>query len=281
MLRRSPAPVSLSIMRHRSFARVVALLSVLRIGIAAVASAASDIHIVQAAAAPSCSFPPCLEDHREGHFAVGGAGSDLASIDSVADSAYGIMNIQIGYRWLEGASPPSTFTTEGDTLEEGVVLSRIAPGPVAVRATLDLDDTVGISGAGALIELSSHLSFDCGGASMSQFFSGSGSLDPNPMATGCAEATAGLLTIDASYDGDLPTNPVLYATLLVDLQQLHKGDEVSLSMNGTLQLGLINATADWKTPSFLTLAPEPEDDALALVAIGAIAAVGARRRATR
>jgi len=150
-----------------------------------------------------------------------------------------------------------------------------------VRATLDLDDTVGITGAGALIELSAHLSFGCGAASVSQFFSGSGALDPNPMATGCAEASAGLLTIDATYDGDLPTNPALYASLLVDLQQLHKVDEVSLSMNGNLQLAVINATADRTTPSFLTLAPEPEDDALAAVALGALAAVGARRRTRR
>jgi len=106
-----------SIMRRRSLTLAVALLFVLRIGIAAVATAASDIHIVDAAAAAPCSFPPCTDDHREGHFAIGAADGDFASIDSVADSAYGIMNIQIGYRWLQGASPPSTFTTEGDTLE--------------------------------------------------------------------------------------------------------------------------------------------------------------------
>jgi len=55
---------------------------------------------------------------------------------------------------------------------------------------------------------------------------------------------------------------------------------ISVQVESGLHFSLSNATTEWDTPTFLTLAPEPESDALASVAITVVAAVRARRRSS-
>jgi hypothetical protein len=269
MLRRSPIPVSL--------AAALVLLVALE----------SRAHTLVAQGANACISPVCTDTHLEGHFATGvpGVDSDSFYMNTLADSDSGALSIDAGLSWFEGATRPQPgLNLINASISENLVMTRLAPGPVTARATLDFAPVAQILGPGhSAVTVHANLTL-YGGCQVSaqQTFSIIGAGDLEVTGSGpCAETDGSTLVVSATWDDALPTSPQLAASISSEYLTIQKGSVTSVQTAAALTFELSNATADWDTPTFLTEAPEPEADALALVALGAIAAVGARRRAPR
>ena len=267
MLRRSPTPVSLA-------AALVLL-----------AASTADAHTLVAQGANACSDPLCTDTRLEGHYTDGGVPGvnlDYSFFNTVADSDSGQLTIDAGLEWIEGATRPGiNIELINAAITENLVLTRLAPGPVTVHAALLFEPAAQIQGPGhSAVTLSATLAFaDCQ-LTVHQSFSIIGADEIQSTGSGC-ELHGSLIEVTRTYDDALPTHLYLQGALLSDYVSIQKDSNLSVQSKGHLYFTVSNATADWDTPTFLTLAPEPEDDALALVAFGALTAVGARRRTAR
>lgn len=251
-----------------------AALMELAIAIALSVAPAANAHRIAASGAGYCwDGELCFDTHLEGHSEDGipGLDADFAITDTSVNSDNGHLSIAGRFSWVEGNTKPTIGTHFDDSIEEGAVLERIAPGPVTVRATLVLDGDGMIVSPNTSVRLfgSVGLTGGCGTTAIRTLYE-SLVTDWEPIGGGCAESDGSALVATATYDGALPTEPVVTARIQADLFGLYKGTVFDFVYGANLQLDLINATATWDTPTFLT-APEPEDDTLGLVALGAIA----------
>jgi len=132
------------------------------LGLAVLALAPSaSAHTLHAAGAPICSWPPCADDFIDGSFqtpGVPGVDPDYSYFASSAGSATGHMYLAAGFSWLEG-SKPTSFEYQSDDIDENVVLHRIAPGPVTVRASLTLAGGATVEGVNTAVKLNGQVSF--------------------------------------------------------------------------------------------------------------------------
>jgi len=251
------------------------------------AASTTRAHTLTAQGATTCT-DPCAVTHLEGQYTdnhVPGVDLDYSFFNTMVDSDFGASSIDAGLSWFEGSSRPgANFELINTEITENVVLTRSAPGSVSVRATMLFSPVAQITGPGhSAVTVTGTLSFDGCQVVAHQTFSiiGPGNLDAAGASTpGCeARADFSALTVTRTYDDALPTNSQLSASLVSDYLSIQKNSSIGVQAESHLyQLELSNATADWDTPTFLALAPEPEADGLAGVALSAVAAVGASRR---
>jgi hypothetical protein len=223
----------------------------------------------------------CFDTHLEGHGEVGvpGVNPDYAHFDTSVDSDNGHLSIFGAFSWIEGITKPATPVHFDDYIEEGVFLERIADGPVTVRATLVLEGNGTILDSNTSIRLLGAVSFGACGITATKTLYKVLVTDWEPTGGGpCAEVIGSALVVTQTYDGDFPTAPLVTARIQSDYFGLYKGAVFDYGYEGDLQVELINATATWDTPTFLTQVPEPADDALGAAAIGAMLGCCARSR---
>jgi hypothetical protein len=221
----------------------------------------------------------CFDTHIEGHGEVGvpGVNPDFAHFDTSVDSDTGHLSIFGGFSWIEGLNKPSTPVHFDDYLEEGVFLERIADGPVTLRATLTLEGSGTIDSPNTSIRLIGAVSFGACGITATKTLYEALVTDWQKTGGGdCAEIVGSQLVVTSTYEGDLPTTPMVTARIQSDYFGLFKPTVFDYGYRGDLQVELINATAVWDTPTFLTEAPEPAADALGVAAVGVLAACGVR-----
>jgi len=260
MLRRSPTPVSLA-------AALVLL-----------AASTADAHTLVAQGANACSDPLCTDTRLEGHYTDGGVpgvNPNYSFVDASVDSDNGHSSIDAGWSWLDGDTPTHSNGMT-DVIEEYVDLVRIAPGPIVVRATLTVDFAAQFTGSVGL-QPSALVSFNgCQVYVSEDMFIGYPTT--TDLVGDCgAPSTAAALVVTQTYDGQPPTHPLLRTQLQAGYLSASKGDTIAAQLASDLHFEVLNATTNWDTPTFLTQAPEPEYDGLALVALAALAAVARRR----
>jgi hypothetical protein len=258
--------------------RLGILLGALVLAIAPTASA----HRIAAQGAGVCwDGELCFETHLEGHGEVGipGLNADFSHFDTSVNSDTGHLAIFGTYSWIEGATKPATPVHFDDYLEEGVFLERIADGPVTLRATLTLEDGGMIDSPDTSIRLIAAVSFGACGITVTKTLYEVVVTDWQKTGGGdCAEIVGSQLVVTSTYDGDLPTDPMVTARIQSDYFGLYKPTVFDYGYKGDLQVDLINASATWDTPTFLTDAPEPADDALGVAAVGVLVVRRARSR---
>ena len=246
---------------------------------------AANAHRLAASGAGVCwDGELCFDTHLEGHGEVGvpGVNPDFAHFDTSVNSDTGHLSIFGAFRWIEGNTRPATGTHFDDFIEEGVVLERIAAGPVTLRATLRLQGDGTIEGPSTSIRLLAEVSLGgCGITATKNLYA---TVDTEWERTGqnaCAEIVGSSLVVTSTYDGDLPTTPMVTARIQSDSFGLFKGTVFDYGYEADLEVEILNATAIWDTPSFLTQAPEPEGDALGLSSCGAIGMFAMRKTRAR
>jgi hypothetical protein len=228
---------------------------------------------------------PCDATHIDGNFEIGVSGVDPDSfyIHTSADSDSGHMSIASALSWLEGTRPGNTDHL-ADGIEEYVVLERIAPGPVTVRATLALAGGGHAVGTGN-VTLSGTVNVAGCQISAHKIFTAHASTDLDPTGAPCGgELLGSALVVTQTWDGNLPTSPAVSAGIGADYNSVTLGTVIDFQWAGDLTVELSNATAVWDTPTFLTLAPEPDADALAWVCFAVLsvrASLSAKAVATR
>ena len=225
---------------------------------------------------------PCDADHIEGTYQVGvpGVNPNYVTLETGANSASGHLFSYSSFSWLEQPEPsgPKIIT---EVIEENAILQRIAPGPVTIRASLDLAGSGHVVGNGS-IKLNATIQF--GGCQIyaEKVITSTISTDLVPTPSGAANCTLEESRISsfATYGAEqnLPTNPLLRVQLQALYSSLFLGSVADFGWEGDLHVELTNATAEWDTASFLTQAPEPGADALGASALGALAV---RRRLRR
>jgi hypothetical protein len=261
----------------KSIVAIGALLAIAAFGPAASA------HLLTAPGAPGCSYPPCDDTHIDGSFEIGVPGVDpnYFYIHTSVDSDNGHMSIASALSWLEGTRPGSTNIL-GDVIEENVVLERVTPGPVTVRATLGLVGGGQVVGP-ADIKLNGSVSF--GGCQIyaDKDVTASVSTDLDPTGSPCGgELVGSALVVTVTYEGNLPTSPQLRAAIGSESTYVFLGTVFDFQWEGDLRIELFNATATWDTPTFLTQVPEPDADALAAACFAMLALrAGLTAKATR
>jgi hypothetical protein len=263
------------------WARVALVPTSFAAALALVVAPTVSAHRLSAQGAPDvCVYPPCADTHLEGHYTNGGVpgvDADYSFFDTSVDSDNGHSSIDEGWSWLEGATPPHSNEVSA-VIEENVDLVRIAPGPIVVRATLVLDFAAQFTGSVGL-QASALVSFNGCQVYVQQTFFNAYPTDTVLTGDCGAQSTAAALVVTQIYDGQPPTHPLLRTQLQAGYLSASKGDSIAAQLASDLHFEVSNATTTWDTPTFLTQAPEPEGDALAIVAIGAIAASGRRRSA--
>jgi hypothetical protein len=243
----------------------------------------ADAHRITAAGGGVTCYDdiPCDATRIDGDFQIGvpGVNPNYFNFTSTTDSDSGYLWIASAFSWVEGTRPGSTkFLT--DVIEESVTLQRIAPGPVTIRAMLVLE------GGGHMVDdgtvrLNGTLSFGCQ-IYASKLFTSTISTDLEATGSPCGELIGSALVVTTTYEGNLPTSLELRAQLQADYDYVFLGTVADFQWRGDLSVELINATATWDTPTFLTQAPEPEAGALGAAAGLALALrAGTRRRTER
>jgi hypothetical protein len=257
----------------------VALVS-LATALALLAASTAGAHLLSASGADhACNGQElCFDTHLEGHYTDGGVpgvNPNYSFVDASVDSENGHSSIDAGWSWLDGDTPPH-INGMTNLIEEYVDLVRIAPGPIVVRATLTLDFAAQFTGSVGL-QPSALVTFNgCQVYVQQTLYNG---YPPDTTLTGdCgAQSTPAQLVVTQTYDGQPPTHPLLRTQLQAGYLSPSKGDTIAAQLASDLHFEVSNATTTWDTPTFLTQAPEPEYDGLALVSIAALAAVGRRR----
>ena len=248
--------------------------------LALVAAPTATAHRLAAQGATVCSDAElCFDTHLEGHYTNGGVpgvDANYSFFDTSVDSDNGHSSIDEGWSWLEGTTPPSSFTVS-DVIEENVDLVRIAPGPIVVRATLVLDGAAQITGNAAL-RMSGLVSFNGCQVYATQDFFSTIITDPDVIGDCGGQSTGSALVVTQTYDGQPPTHPLLRTQLQSSYLSIHKNDTIAAQLGSDLHFEVWNATTAWDTPTFLTQAPEPSGVALGLAAFLALAARRLRAR---
>jgi hypothetical protein len=260
----------------KSLAAIGALLAIAAVGPPASAHTLS----AQGGGVTCYNGIPCDATHIDGNFEIGvpGVNPNYFYIHTSADSDNGHMSIASALSWLEGARPGNTNHL-ADGIEENVVLERIDPGPVTVRATLELAGGGNAVGTGN-VTLNGSVSVNGCQIYADKIFTAHASTDLDPTGAPCGgELIGSTLVVTQTWDGNLPTSPYVSASIGADYNSVTLGTVIDFQWEGDLRVELINVTADWDTLTFLTQVPEPDADALALVCF-AVLGVRARRRAS-
>ena len=164
---------------------------------------------------------------------------ELLSITSSTDSDSGHLFIGSAFSWVEGLRPGSTEYLD-NAIAENVVLERIAPGPVTIRATLALAGGGHMVGNG-VVKLNGTLRFAGCQIYASKDFTSTISTDLDPKATPCGQLIGSALVVTTTYE-EKPADQSGVVRAAPGRLQASTGQRHRLPVGGRAPVELFNAT---------------------------------------